>query len=125
MPNELSSCDPIIQVKHLWSNQQKNLNDGKLDSDKPAIPCGLVAKSFFNDTYELYRKVEGSESGYKVPISSDNIAWTSDVNYKFKNIEAKGQIKDHMDIQWHDMQDRKYPSPVLTLFLLQLISSSG
>ena len=25
-----------------------------LDSKKNANPCGLIAKSYFNDTYELY-----------------------------------------------------------------------
>lgn len=25
------------------------------DLDLPAIPCGLIAKSFFNDTFELYK----------------------------------------------------------------------
>jgi len=26
-----------------------------MNGNKPATPCGLVAKSFFNDTYELWK----------------------------------------------------------------------
>ena len=34
------------------------LNNKKVDErnlDQPAIPCGLIAKSFFNDTFELFK----------------------------------------------------------------------
>ena len=34
------------------------LNNKKVSYDNlelPAIPCGLIAKSFFNDTFELYK----------------------------------------------------------------------
>ena len=107
---ELSDCNPIQNVSDLWSNQQKNLNGKDLDGDLPAIPCGLVAKSIFNDTYELYREVEGG-SDEKIDISSDNIAWTSDITYKFKNIlkVPEGKGTDFMDVQWMNMTDRKSP----------------
>lgn len=69
------------------------------DAD-PAIPCGLVAKSFFNDTFELYKfktnPPEGtipdmnidpkSDTSTKIEIVDTNIAWASDIEYKFKNI---------------------------------------
>jgi hypothetical protein len=69
------------------------------DSD-PAIPCGLVAKSFFNDTFELYKfdsepadkedmtKIK-LDDNTKIPIKETNIAWASDIEYKFKNIQKK------------------------------------
>jgi len=67
---------------------------------QPAIPCGLVAKSFFNDTFELYKfntePVDGTEPvmdidpdkglATKIEITDNNIAWASDIEYKFKNI---------------------------------------
>lgn len=59
---ELISCDPIIKVGDLWTNQRKNIADppADLDVNDPAIPCGLVAKSYFNDTYKLLKKNDPS-----------------------------------------------------------------
>lgn len=59
---ELISCDPIIKVGDLWTNQRKNIltpTPADLDVNDPAIPCGLVAKSYFNDTYKLLKKNDG------------------------------------------------------------------
>jgi len=69
-----------------------------LVADEPAYPCGLVAKSFFNDTFTLK-----NDAGVEIDINSDNIAWKSDVEYKFKNLplaEAEWKKK-----QWHDVED--------------------
>jgi hypothetical protein len=56
---ELGSCNPIIKIKDLWEHQQVMLNENKIIGEEnlelPAIPCGLIAKSFFNDTFELYK----------------------------------------------------------------------
>lgn len=49
----------------------------------PAIPCGLIAKSIFNDYFELW-KVGATK---KEEIDESNIAWDTDVKYQFKNIE--------------------------------------
>lgn len=81
-----------------------------MPDEDPAIPCGLVAKSVFNDTYELWREGDKSrgEADVNITIETNNIAWTSDVTYKFRNIENKGSERvNHKDIQWIDMKDRK------------------
>lgn len=49
--DKLNDCDPIKKVSDLAEFQKINLNKVKMDDSEPAIPCGLVAKSFFNDTY--------------------------------------------------------------------------
>jgi len=54
----LEDCDPIKKNSQLgWEwNYDKTV---KLDPAKDAVPCGLVAKSFFNDTFQLNSKIKG------------------------------------------------------------------
>ena len=51
---EINSCDPVTSNKDLGL---AFAYDGvtPLDPDAPAFPCGLVAKSVFNDTLELFK----------------------------------------------------------------------
>lgn len=68
------------------------LNDKRVeDLELPAIPCGLIAKSFFNDTFELYKCYKEDcqsdpEKNERIEIKSNDIAWSSDVTDKFNNI---------------------------------------
>lgn len=52
-----------------------------------AIPCGLIAKSVFNDTFSLSTQpfTGKNQSTGLLSINSENIAWLSDRLYKFKN----------------------------------------
>ena len=88
----------------MWENQKFNLNKPavKLADDLPAIPCGLVAKSLFNDTYILEKcKDDACTQKTKIDIDSNNIAWASDKTYKFKNIEKDLPAgKKWQDVQW-------------------------
>jgi len=45
----------------------------------PAYPCGLMAKSFFNDSFVLKDPL-----GKVVPINESGIAWDTDKSTKFK-----------------------------------------
>lgn len=76
----MSDCDPIIKNKDIKTNVT-NVRGVKLEATDPAIPCGLVAKSVFTDTYNL------TFGGSKIAIDETGIAWESDIEYKFKNIE--------------------------------------
>ena len=78
-----------------------------LDKDAAAIPCGLVAKSIFNDTFQLYKQ---NDDGTKnlVDIIETGIAWSSDITYKFKNMEMPtGSEKTWESVQWLNMTDGK------------------
>lgn len=79
--SQLDDCDPIKTNKDVGREFAMD-GDTKLDENAAAFPCGLVAKSVFNDTYELFP--EGSKD--PIPIYADNIAWKSDVEHKFKNL---------------------------------------
>lgn len=50
-------------------------------ADAPANPCGLIAKSFFTDTYKLY---SDSSLSTQITINEKDIAWENDVGTKFK-----------------------------------------
>jgi hypothetical protein len=92
--DKLGDCDPIITVGDLWDYQKKNIKKEPFkDMSAPAIPCGLVAKSVFNDTYVL--KKDGSTT---IPIVETGIAWSSDIQYKFKNIENEPNGKPWQEI---------------------------
>jgi hypothetical protein len=107
--DKLADCDPIMKVSDLWPNQRKNVNGNVMSDSEPAIPCGLVAKSFFNDTFEFWQKGKDGNPDTEIDIINDNIAWTSDITYKFKNVvPPAGKGASWMDVQWHDMTDRKY-----------------
>ena len=58
---ELINCEPIIKVGDLYEFQRFNLKSEPLtDLEAPAVPCGLIAKSFFTDTYSLKKKSDDS-----------------------------------------------------------------
>jgi len=85
------------QITAYKSGKQFDENDKNL----PAIPCGLVAKSFFNDTYTLI-----GPNG-KVDILETNIAWESDKQYKFRNIQDRDG-KNWTHFQWQNMEDEHF-----------------
>lgn len=73
--------------------------------------------SRFNDTFQLhYCKEKDCDAPVIVPISSENIAWDSDVTYKFKNIpdeDFAGKENAHTTAgwkgnQWWDMTDEHF-----------------
>ena len=64
----LDDCDPIKTNKDLGFSV--SMMNTPLDPEAAAYPCGLVAKSFFNDTFTLYKP-----DGSKIDIDIDNIAW--------------------------------------------------
>lgn len=72
-------------------------NKTHLDPNKPAVPCGLIAHSFFNDTFSLM-----DPNGFAIPINEKDIAWEADKKYKFKNLEGGEKI------QWIDMTNEHF-----------------
>ncbi len=76
----------------------------ELNPEDPATPCGLVAKSFFTDTYNLT-----DATNTPVKIEDDKgIAWESDIEYKFKNIKNPPSGKTWQDVQWINMENGKF-----------------
>jgi len=112
----LSDCDPWISEGGVKTNPEYFYN-----------PCGLIAKSVFNDTFLLY-----NSNSTAVVTRKDGIAWTSDKNKKFKNppLNAPGirTIPDFQDedfIVW--MRTAGLPdfrnSTVLLMLILRLVTT--
>lgn len=64
----LSTCDPFI-------------DNGTATLESSYFPCGLIAASFFNDTFTMY-----DSNNATVQWTGKGIAWKSDVDKKFGNI---------------------------------------
>lgn len=99
-------CDPIVYMEDLGFtaetlnaiSQKYNLNelwseDDAGSKDIVAYPCGKIAQTFFNDTFEM---LDGD--GNKVKIEEDDISWKSDRDNKFKQNSNK-KIKKWMDVE--------------------------
>lgn len=73
-------CDPILTNANMGVTT--SVNGETLDPDAIAYPCGLIAKSVFTDSYAL-----SSTEDMLTPVTIDesDIAWKSDVTFKFKN----------------------------------------
>jgi len=71
VPLDLSDCDPYISEIPLPANNK--------DASILYFPCGLIAKSVFNDTFALW------QGNTPIPLRKSGIAWESDRDKKFKN----------------------------------------
>lgn len=94
------SCTPVVTNENLF-NTTTFFGTNTLVSTNPAapaIPCGLIAKSVFTDTFSVT-----DPNGTPVNIDDSNIAWESDVKWKYANTADMSQ-------QWLNMTDRKCPS---------------
>lgn len=70
LDKETSSCEPLEKV------------DGKI-----LYPCGLIANSFFNDTFEAPKYMTNEGVHTEITWTNKSIAWKSDRDTKFKNVD--------------------------------------
>jgi hypothetical protein len=88
-----ADCDPVFKNKHLNVEYSyftdSNNNPVKLDPEAAANPCGLIAKSLFNDTYNL---TSPSPNRKDIFINETGIAWQSDVDLKYKYPQNKQKL---------------------------------
>ena len=88
-----TDCDPIVTNADLAPYITKAVDGTPLVADVVANPCGLVAKSLFTDTFVVYQHgANDAEDVWtdeqKLTIDDSDIAWASDVTYKFKRLAA-------------------------------------
>ena len=88
-------CEPCEKIKDMDLPSLKAAdNKSNLTEDSVAIPCGLMAKTFFNDTYEF------SINNSTVLVDEKNIAFDKD----------RDLYKENLDLskQWHDLTDEHF-----------------
>jgi len=84
--------------KQLWQSVNPRITARDLPSCKPAVtsgdgrvlyPCGLVARSVFNDSYVLVVNHSDGQNGevLYVDSSAETIAWSADTDGKFRNLD--------------------------------------
>lgn len=71
-------CGPICTYKYTIGSEDASSPDWT-NAALTVSPCGLIADSYFNDTFKL---LDGSK---EVPMKEEGIAWPSDVELKYKN----------------------------------------
>jgi hypothetical protein len=99
-----SDCDPVTTVGDLGGTRNRNVKGVVINDSWPAIPCGLIARSFFNDNYTLYAPALNKT----LHINQQGIAWEDDRLNRFKNIQNPPANKTWRDIQWLDMEDEHF-----------------
>jgi hypothetical protein len=85
-------CDPIVDLEDLGLITTLNL-----DEDEAANPCGLTARSLFNDTFTLI----GPKFFEIIQLKEEGISWRVDRDEKFS------RNGDYEEVQWTDVEDGK------------------
>ena len=89
-------CTPIITNKDMGFEENKSSiseNNDTLSKGEIAVPCGLIAKTYFNDSFKFSR---GDE---EIKVNQNNIAFPKDKEL-YKNAKKEKQ--------WIDIEDEHF-----------------
>lgn len=90
-----SSCFPVSTMKDTGFYY-----DLLIDPEDVANPCGLVATSYFNDTFVLLPPQNSHKES--IDIRFDHLAWDVDREEKYKNLH------NWRKSQWTDVEDEHF-----------------
>ncbi|KAL4427090.1 hypothetical protein ABPG74_004500 [Tetrahymena malaccensis] len=93
--SDLVSCAPFITNADM--GKTVSIGGFPLNPTDPAIPCGLIAKTFFNDTFKMYQ-----QDSSNIPINDSDIAWDVDMEYNYK------PTNNAQKLAWHDVTDEHF-----------------
>jgi len=96
-PPKCDGANKIIEIFDNDSSKYKNPWNHTFDPTDYANPCGLWAKSFFNDSFILLDPQNNT-----VQVNESGIANIYDIENTFKN------IKDYTTLQWLDVTDEHF-----------------
>ena len=87
-------CKPAVKNSEMDFGDIKSINGKDLVPGNVAIPCGLMAKTFFNDTYQF------SINNERISVNETDITFAKDRDLYKKNPSP--------DNQWHDLTDEHF-----------------
>lgn len=97
-----SECHPF---QYAWDkSQQKNL---------PIAPCGAIANSKFNDTFDLALNLQ--EKTVRINLQNTGIAWSSDMRIRFRNPTIPDGSEDLALAFANTTKPPNWPQPVYNL----------
>lgn len=101
---DISTCSPVVYNSDLWVT--KSVKGLDLKPNDVAFPCGIMARSFFNDSFTVYKLKEDGTRDSLLPINvtSEGIAWSDDKKYKYKNLPTS----EMNSRQWLDIEDERF-----------------
>ena len=96
LKNDVDDCEPAQKNKDMGFTESDMAIDGTtpLDPSANAIPCGLVAKTWFNDSFTM--KINNKD----VTIDETDISFAKDRDLFKKNLDTSKQ--------WHDLTDEHF-----------------
>ena len=90
-------CDPVVTNEEMgFPEGKRSLTGIPLNMKELAVPCGFIAKSFFNDVFKEW-KVDGEN----ITVNEKDIAWSADKELKYKNT-------DDLSKQWINITDEHF-----------------
>jgi len=90
-------CDPVVTNEEMgFPEGTKSLTGIPLNMKDLAVPCGLIAKSYFNDEF-----IDWKVDGENITVNEKDIAWSADKELKYKNT-------DDLSKQWINITDEHF-----------------
>ena len=86
--SDKEDCSPVIYNKDMALKDSFSLDGTNLDPNEVAIPCGLMAKTFFNDTYTFLINKQ------KLDVKETDITFEKDRDLFKKNPSLNKQWLD-------------------------------
>ncbi len=87
-------CKPAVTNNDM-NKENSFYKNRELNGSDIAVPCGLIAKSLFNDRFNL------SLDNKNIIIDETNIAWSADKKNKYENSK-------NLSKQWFNMTDEHF-----------------